>query len=64
MKRYMITFYDENVGKIGRFAYYSLTIGTITIPDVINVLLRCGVITMNEQSRLYNCKCIMIEEDN
>lgn len=64
MKRYMITFYDENVGKIGRYAYYDYAIGVIEIPAVINVLRRCGVITLKEQEQLTNCKCIMIEEDN
>ena len=63
MIRYMITFYDENVGKIGRFVYYAYTAGTINIADVINVLRRTGVITLQEQAQLYNCKCIMIEED-
>ena len=64
MRRFMITLYDETLGKIGRYAYYDYAIGVIEIPDVINVLRRNGVITLKEQEQLANCKCIMIEEDN
>lgn len=64
MKRFMITFFDDNVGKIGRFAYYDYAAGLIKIPAVIKVLRRCGVISLEEQQQLTNCKCIMIEEDN
>lgn len=64
MKRFMITFYDESLGKIGRFVYYDYAAGLIKIPAVIKVLRRNGVITLKEQEQLTNCKCIMIEEDN
>lgn len=64
MRRYMITFYDSSMGKLGRYAYYDYEIGCITIPEVLEVLRRTGQITQSEQDQMSNCKCIMIEEDN
>ena len=64
MKRYMITFYDSEMGKIGRYPYYDYEIGCVTIPEVLEVLRRTGQITQSEQDQMNKCKCIMIEEDN
>ena len=64
LKRYMITFYDADMGKLGRYPYYDYVIGCVSIPDVLEVLLHNGVITPPERDQMIKCKCIMIEEDN
>ena len=64
MRRYMFTFYDEKMGKLGRYPYYDYEIGSVSIPEVLDVLRRSGQITNFERNQMINCKCIMIEEDN
>ena len=63
MKRYMITFYDSEMGRIGRYPYYDYEIGCVSVHEVLNVLQRCGYITHNEEVQMSDCKCVMIEED-
>ena len=65
MKRYMITFYDYEMGRIGRYPYYDYELGCVSIPEVLDVLRRSGQITYTERNQMsLNCKCIIIEEDN
>ena len=65
MKRYMITFYDEEKSRLfGRYAYYTNSISDLCISRVIDALFRCGIITEISAAQMANCKCIMIEEDN
>ena len=64
MKRYVITFYDADLGKIGRYPYYDYEIGAVTIPEVLEVLRHTGQITYSESVKMRDCKYIMIEEDN
>ena len=65
MNRYVITFYDCERGKLGRYPYYDFEIGCVSLPEVLEVLRRSGQITQAERNQMYlNCKCIMIEEDS
>lgn len=64
MKRYMITFYDSEMGRIGRYPYYDYEIGCVSLPEVLEVLRRSGQITQAERDQMNKCKCIIIEEDN
>lgn len=64
LKRYMITFYDADMGRLGRYPYYDYKIGSVSLTEVLKVLLHNGVINNNERDQLSNCKCVMIEEDN
>lgn len=64
MKRFIITWYDENMFQIFRYPYYDYALGIIKLSKVLDVYRRLNIISLSEQEQLSNCKCVMIEEDN
>ena len=64
MKRFIINFYNYDMGKLGRYPYYDYDITSITIPEILNVLAKSGQIALADIEAMTQCKCIMIEEDN